>query len=56
MREIVLTSVEYRYNMGQLVLAENYVEPAETNETEGLDGSQGTEATQGTETTENVTP
>lgn len=46
---IFRSSVEYRYNMGQLVLAENYVEPIETDE-------QGEEdATEGVEPTENPT-
>ena len=50
------SSVEYRYNMGQLVLAENYVEPVENDEPGSLEGVPNTEATEGTESTENVTP
>lgn len=47
---IFRSSVEYKYNMGQLVLAENYVEPVET------DVEEGTDTTQDDSTTENPTP
>lgn len=50
---IFRSSVEYKYNMGQLVLAENYVEPVEPDVQEGTDATQGDGATEGTDTTGN---
>ena len=59
---IFRSSVEYRYNMGQLVLFENYVEPVEPDTMEGTEGVEdagtleSTEPTGNAETTENPTP
>ena len=50
---IFRSSVEYKYNMGQLVLTENYVEPVEPDVQEGTDATQGDGATEGTDTTGN---
>ena len=50
---IFRSSVEYRYNMGQLVLAENYVEPVAP---EAPDRTEGGDATRNTSSTENPTP
>ena len=50
------SSVEYRYNMGQLVLAENYVEPVTPETPEGTDTAEGADTTGNTEPTENPTP
>ncbi len=50
---IFRSSVEYRYNMGQLVLAENHVEPVAP---EGADTAEGGDATGNTSPTENPTP
>lgn len=43
---IFRSSAEYRYNMGQLVLAENYVEPVETDEQGAEDTTEGAELTE----------
>ncbi len=53
---IFRSSVEYRYNMGQLVLAENYVEPVEPDVQEGTDTTEGADTTGNTAPTENPTP
>ncbi len=53
---IFRSSVEYRYNMGQLVLAENYVEPVEPDVQEGTDTTEGADTTGNTSPTENPTP
>ena len=57
---IFRSSVEYRYNMGQLVLAENYVEPIEPTQPEdAVDGTgtpEGNDTTGNTAPTENTTP
>lgn len=52
---IFRSSVEYMYNMGELVLAENYVEPIEPEETETPEDAgtvDGTEENTGATTTE----
>ncbi len=51
---IFRSSAEYRYNMGQLVLAENYVEPIETDEPENETVPE--ESVDNAETTQNTTP
>lgn len=43
---IFRSSAEYRYNMGQLVAAEDYVEPLETDEQGAEDMTDGTEPTE----------
>ena len=53
---IFRSSVEYRYNMGQLVLAENYVEPVEPDVQEGTDTMEGADTTGNAAPTENPTP
>ncbi len=53
---IFRSSVEYRYNMGQLVLAENYVEPVAPETPEGADTLEGGDTTGNTSPTENPTP
>lgn len=57
---IFRSSAEYRYNMGQLVLAENYVEPVEPEETPGAEGEEGMDVSEtpgdNTNVTENPTP
>ena len=53
---IFRSSVEYRYNMGQLVLAENYVEPVAPETPEGGDTTEGGDATGNTSPTEKPTP
>lgn len=53
---IFRSSVEYRYNMGQLVLTENYVEPVEPDVQEGTDTMEGADTTGNAAPTENPTP
>lgn len=53
---IFRSSVEYRYNVGQLVLAENYVEPVAPETPEGGDITEGGDTTGNTSPTENPTP
>lgn len=53
---IFRSSVEYRYNMGQLVLAENYVEPVDPDVEGGTDTMEGADTTGNTAPTENPTP
>ena len=51
---IFRSSAEYRYNMGQIVLASEYVEPIETDES--VDTGDTDTPVEGTDTTENTTP
>ncbi|MBQ2986460.1 MAG: sulfatase-like hydrolase/transferase [Tyzzerella sp.] len=53
---IFRSSAEYRYNMGQLVPAENYVEPVDPNVEEGTDAPQGNGTTEGEDATGNTVP
>lgn len=53
---IFRSSVEYKYNMGQLVLAENYVEPVEPDVQEGSDTTEGASAVDSADTTGNPAP
>lgn len=50
------SSIEYKYNMGQLVLAENYVEPIEPDVQETPETTEGANTTGNVGAVENTTP